>query len=62
MARVVTKTSNPMVKQCLVNKIQGFWLLLNALQIDVDCKLAMQSLLQCGNYDSKLEICIIEWL
>jgi hypothetical protein len=61
MARVVTKTSNPIVKQCLINQIQRFWLFLNVLQIDVD-KLAMQSLLQCGNYDSKLEICIIEWL
>jgi hypothetical protein len=35
----------PMVKQCALNRIQGFWLLLNALQatltINVKCKLML---------------------
>ncbi len=66
VARAIIETFNPMVKQCVLNQTQGFWLLSNALQValtisvklhvDVDRRTIVEPLLQRGNCVSKLEI------
>jgi hypothetical protein len=63
---VVIKIPNLVVKHCVFNQIWKFWLLSNALQptltirvkfqVDVDCIIIIEPLLQCGNCDLKLEI------
>jgi len=66
VARDVTKTFNPTMKQCVLNQTRKFWLLSNfsqatliinvKLQTNVDCRVTVEPLLQCGNCRSKLKI------
>ena len=66
VARIVTETLNPVVKQCVLNQTRGYWLLSDALAAalaisvelgaHIDHLSNMNPPLQHGDFDSELEI------
>ena len=66
VARTVTETLNPVVKQCVLNQTRGYWLLSDALaaalaisvelRAHVDHVSSMNPPLQHGDFDAELEI------
>jgi hypothetical protein len=66
VARTVTETLNPVVKQCVLNQTRGYWLLSDALAAalaisvelcaHIDHISGMNPPLQYGDFDAELEL------